>query len=105
MADALGVDEADPGSYDAIISKYLTEWGLSSLTSLVNSLGKSGATQDSIALQIQNSDEYKTRFAGNEARVKAGLSVLSPAEYIALEGQYKQVLRSYGMPAGFYDSQ
>lgn len=105
MTSPSGDPIADSLGYDDIIKQYLAQWGLSSLTDLVSSLGQSGASNDSISLQIQNSPQYQQRFAGNKARTAAGLSVLSPAEYIALEGQYKQTLSSYGIPAGFYDDQ
>lgn len=59
---------------------------------------------NTIVLQLQQTTEYKQRFRGNEARKKAGLPVLSPAEYLAQEQAYRQVLRGAGLPAGFYDS-
>ena len=94
---------ATPG-YVQIITDYLTQWGLKDLIPTVISLGKDSAnTSDIIYLKLQQTDAWKKRFAGNEERVKNGLGVLSPAEYIALESQYKQTLRSYGLPDGFYD--
>lgn len=48
--------------------------------------------------------EYKQRFSGNEMRRKAGLAVLAPAEYLAVEAAYRQILDGAGMPRGFYDS-
>jgi hypothetical protein len=75
----------------AIIQQQLSQWGLESLT------------DTPITLQLQATPEYKQRFAANEARVKAGLAALSPAEYIATENSYRQVLQSYGLPQGFYD--
>lgn len=92
---------SDADTYTAIIEQTLASWGLSSLNTLVEGLGKTGASQDQITLQIQNSPEYKQRFAGNDERVKNGLGVLDPATYIALEGQYKQILSQ--LPQGFYD--
>jgi len=95
---------AAPGNdltYTQIIEQTLASWGLSDLNSLVESLGRTGASQDQITLAIQQSPEYATRFAGNAQRVANGLAALDPASYIALEGQYRQVLA--GLPAGFYD--
>lgn len=40
---------------------------------------------------------YLTRFAGNVDRQKAGLNVLSEAEYVALENNYSQTLNAYGL--------
>lgn len=40
---------------------------------------------------------YKQRFAGNEARVKAGLNALSEGEYLQQEKDYGQYFREYGV--------
>ena len=60
---------------------------------------------DAIIFAIREQPAYQKRFAGNAARLKAGLSELSPAEYIGLEDAYRTVIRSNGLPAGFYDSE
>ena len=41
---------------------------------------------------------WQQRFAGNQARIAAGLNPLSPAEYIANEQSYKQVMAMAGIP-------
>lgn len=92
-------------TYSQIIANYLNQWGLSSLTKQVTTWGTTGASSDQINLELQNTDEYKARFSGNAARTAAGLPPLDPATYIALEGQYRQTLQQYGLPAGFHDSQ
>jgi hypothetical protein len=58
---------------------------------------------DAIIFAIREQPTYKKRFAGNAARLKAGLSELDPADYIGLENQYRETLRSNGLPANFYD--
>jgi hypothetical protein len=72
------------------------------LLKTMKDLAMSGAGSDTISLALQQSDAYKARFAGNELRRAAGLSVLSPAEYIATEKAYDQVLRAAGVPTTFY---
>ncbi len=52
---------------------------------------------------MQDTKEYKERFAGNEARIKAGLPVLSAGEYLSTEASYRQIMSQAGLPAGFYD--
>jgi len=74
------------------------------LLKTIKDLAMSGAGADTISLQLQQSDAYKARFAGNETRRTAGLNVLSPAEYIATENAYDQILRASGVPTGFYNS-
>jgi DNA-binding PucR family transcriptional regulator len=46
---------------------------------------------------LQESEEYQTRFKANQERIKKGLAVLTPAEYLNVEDGYRQVLRSYGL--------
>jgi hypothetical protein len=59
---------------------------------------------DAIIFALREQPTYKKRFAGNAARLKAGLSELDPASYIGLENQFRETLRSNGLPANFYDS-
>jgi hypothetical protein len=64
---------------------------------------KRGFAPNLIPTLLTESATYKARFAGNEARRAKGLRVLSPAEYLSQEQGYRQALRSYGMPDGFWD--
>lgn len=89
-------------AYD-LINATLASWGLSTLAQTAIGFIQQGLTSDEITLKLQQTDQYKERFAGNAERAAAGLSTLSPAEYISLEDQYTQTLRAYGIPAGFYD--
>jgi hypothetical protein len=91
-------------SASAIIRSYLEQWGLEELQADVDRLIKDGLGTDAIQLQLQQTDAYKRRFRANADRQKAGLPVLSPAEYLSAESAYRQALQSYGLPASFYDS-
>jgi hypothetical protein len=103
-------------AFDAAIAQMKT-WGLlktdangnldaasQALSDQIKNLAFTDAGADTISLALQNSDAYKARFSGNEARKAAGLAVLSPAEYIATENAYTQVLRNAGVPSGFYST-
>jgi hypothetical protein len=79
-------------------------YGLGSLAGKIYDYVKQGYGADTIAILLQDTKEYKTRFAGNEARAKNGLAVLSPADYLATEQAYRQILSSAGLPKGFYDN-
>ena len=79
-------------------------YGLGSLSAKILEYVQHGYSSDSISVLLQQTDEYKKRFAGNEVRRKAGLNVLTPAEYISTENSYRQILRAGGMPTGFWDS-
>ena len=48
-------------------------------------------------LGMRNLKVYKQRFAGNEARVKAGLNALSEGEYLQQEKDYGQYFKEYGV--------
>ena len=79
-------------------------YGLDSLAGKIYGYVKNGYSADTISILLQDTPEYKQRFAGNEARLKAGLPVLSPADYLNTENSYRQIMRQSGLPAGFYDS-
>lgn len=79
-------------------------YGLDTLAPKIFDYIKQGYSADTISILLQETPEYRQRFAGNEARKKLGLAVLNPAEYLATEAAYRQVLSSAGMPKGFYDS-
>jgi hypothetical protein len=51
---------------------------------------------------LRNTEAYQTRFSANDARIKAGLRAISPAEYLRLEDQYQEVMRNYGLPDSYY---
>jgi len=103
------------GQYDKLLSgtnrdaflalkSLFNTYGLGSLAGKIYDYVKQGYGADTISLLLQDTKEYKTRFAANDARAKAGLAVLSPADYLATEAAYRQVLDSAGMPKGFYDN-
>jgi hypothetical protein len=75
---------------------------LQTLVEPLKDLITSGASSAEFSLALQNTDAYKKRFAANQKRIAAGLGALSPAEYVALEDQYQNVMRNYGLPATYY---
>jgi hypothetical protein len=87
----------------AAITALFNSYGLSSLAPKVYDYIKNGYSPDTISILLQDTKEYKTRFAGNEARIKAGLPVLTAAEYLATEASYRQIMQQAGLPKGFYD--
>jgi hypothetical protein len=81
----------------AVLTDRFAKFGLSSLVSKIKELAITGASEATISLQLQETPEYKQRFSANEIRIKKGLTVLSPAEYLANEDRYRQALRAYGL--------
>ena len=88
----------------AALQTIFNGYGLGSLAGKIYDFVKQDYGADTIGMLLQDTSEYKTRFAGNEARRKAGLAVLSPADYLSTEAAYRQVLSSSGLPKGFYDN-
>lgn len=86
------------------VNALFKNFGLESLAGKIFDYVKNGNSADTISVLLQDSPEYKQRFAGNEARKKAGLAVLSPAEYLATEAAYRQVVTQAGLPQGFWDT-
>lgn len=80
-----------------VLTDRFKRYGLASLVPKIRELAISGASEDTIALQLQETDEYKQRFIGNEERIKKGLRVLDPGTYLGLEDRYRQIIRAYGL--------
>lgn len=93
----------DRNAYE-FLKRTFEGWGLGSLAPKILEFVQQGYDADTIMLMIQDTSEYKQRFAGNDKRRAAGLPVLAPSEYLALERQYRQLLSTAGLPKGFYDS-
>lgn len=86
------------------LNNLFSGYGLQSLAPKIFSYIQNGYSADTIALLLQDTTEYRTRFSGNELRKKQGLAVLSPADYLATEASYRQIMASAGLPKSFYDS-
>ena len=85
-----------------ILKMEFDQYGLGSLVTDIRELLINDTPVSEFGLRLRGTDAYKTRFKANEARIAAGLSALSPAEYVALEDQYQNVMRNYGLPASYY---
>ena len=97
-ADKAAADKAfELNNSIAVLNARFKQFGLESLTTKIRQLAVEGATEATITLQLQETPEYKMRFKANEERIKKGLSVLSPADYLNTEDTYRQVLRAYGL--------
>jgi hypothetical protein len=94
-----------------------TGLGQTFITSLMNTIDKVYAenimpTDAQVTNSIYNSDAYKTRFAANQViaqRLSSGKGLpgdklLTPAEYIATENTFRDLMVEAGLPSGFYDT-
>lgn len=98
-----GFTSEQQSAYD-YMQQVLNQYNLGSLSGALKEFILRGDTDsNTLMLDLQGTDAWKQRFAGNEALRAAGLNVLSPQEYLATETAYAQVLKQYGLPTGFYD--
>src|SRR5665647_935497 len=98
-----GLEGADRDAFVAI-TETLKAYGLETLAPAVLGFIQQGYSSDTVGVLLQQTDAYKTRFAANESRRQKNLPVLSPAEYLATERSYRQVMSAAGLPIGFYDN-
>lgn len=90
-------------AYDIMLAT-LREWGLQSLAPVIREMLVDGREPEQITVLLQDTEEYKKRFAGNELRRQKGIAVLSPGDYLATEAAYRRIMESAGLPQGFYDT-
>jgi len=77
-------------------------YGLGSLVGEVEEFIKDGLSKAELTLKLRGTTSYQKRFKANEERIKNGLAAISEAEYLALEDQYQNIMRNYGLPASYY---
>lgn len=94
---AAGADMTGRANMIAVMKSRFAQYGLGSLAAKIEQLAMDGATEATITLQLSETPEYQQRFSANSERLKKGLTVLSPVDYLNLEDGYRQVLRSYGL--------
>jgi len=88
-------------AYALLLSEF-SRYGLEALVTPLQDLIKQGLSGPEFQIALRNTDAYQKRFAGNTDRIKKGLVALSPAEYLALEDGYQNLMRNYGLPASYY---
>ena len=93
---ATGITSSQQDIMSAVTDR-LNRYGLGALAPLIKKLAIDGATESTIMLKLQDEPLYQERFKANQERIKKGLAVLTPAEYVNVEDTYRQVLRAYGL--------
>lgn len=99
-----GIPGQERDAYAALTTLF-NSYGLGSLAPKILSYLQNGYGSDTITVLLQQTDEYKKRFAGNQQRIANGLQVLTPAEYLSTEASYKQLLRQNGLSDHFDNQQ
>jgi hypothetical protein len=92
----------------SVMLRILADYGLESLTDytfneIIANPRVDISNPDAIIFALREQPAYQERFAANKDRAAAGLPELDPASYIALEEQYRTVIRANGLPPKFYD--
>jgi len=100
-----GTDQALANRTSAynILFEEFNKYGLGTLVSdIKNLLVNSTFDPSEFSIQLQNTQAYQDRFGANKERIAKGLTALRPADYIAMEDAYQNVMRNYGLPASYY---
>jgi hypothetical protein len=87
-----------------IIKEELALYGLEGLADQAYNMLLDGIGPQAVLLRLRQTPEFAARFPGLDLRRANGFSAISPAEYINLERQYRNVMMTAGIPEGFYDS-
>ena len=88
-------------AYDLLFAEF-SRYGLGGLVQDIQSLVTEGISPSEFSIRLRQTEGYKRRFAANSARIARGLTALNEAQYIALEDQYQDVMRRYGLPQSYY---
>jgi LysM repeat protein len=100
LNELTGLPGSERDAY-AALSTLFNSYGLGSLAPVILKYLQQGFGSDTITILLQQTPEYKARFAGNQARIKNGLQVLTPAEYLSTEASYRQLLQAGGIDPSF----
>jgi hypothetical protein len=103
-----GMSGSQQQSARAIIEEALRSYDLYSPEMVDTIMGLVTGTDEIVPAlvrsTIRGTTQYQTRFRGLAERQRRGLSAISEAEYLALERDYQNIMRTAGLPTGFYDS-
>lgn len=102
MTSPQATDAQYDDAYSLLVSK-LNEWGIDDIDEAARKILVEGYSPDVALLRLQDTPQYEKRFKANKERLKKGLPVLSPGEYVSTERAYISTAREFGLPEGFYD--
>jgi hypothetical protein len=85
-----------------ILRRSMKENGLEALADAAIDAIMNEETEAGRLLALRSSPAYMQRFSANEQRKLKGLKVLDEASYLAMEDQYQEVMRQYGLPESYY---
>lgn len=90
----------------------LGQYGLTGLDAWLRRLLVDGASEATIALELETTPQFEARFSARKAALEhnrvnpnSPVHVPSPAEILEYEQQVRGIMRRANVPAGFYDDQ
>lgn len=81
----------------------LAEYGLDDLGDWAWEKLQNNRSRDEILLELRQTDSFKKRFKAIGIRRENGLNAVSPEDIINYENTARDMMRSSGLPPGFYD--
>jgi hypothetical protein len=81
----------------ALLEDAFKLYGLDSLVPVIRGYMEEDLGVEQAKLKLRTETAYKNRFKGNELRVGKGLNALGESDYLELENDYTETLRSYGL--------
>jgi hypothetical protein len=83
------------------IKVYFTQSGdesfVTELSAIIDDYARQGFDSATISVLLPQTVPYQTRFSGNKGRLAAGLSALSPRDYIDAENNYNEILTRFNL--------
>ena len=90
------IDKETRDAY-ALLEEAFKLYGLDSLVPIIRGYMEDDLGVEQAKLKLKTEPVYKSRFKGNELRLSKGLNVLGESDYLELENDYSETLRSYGL--------
>jgi len=102
-ADALAAERVAGrlSAYDILYREFKAN-GLESLVEAAKNVILNEDSDSGRILALRSSPAYAQRFSANEQRKLKGLAVLDERSYLAMEDQYQELMRQYGLPESYY---
>lgn len=94
---------ADHRSAHAMIREVLEQYGLGGLSDWAWQMLQSNRSSAEVLLELRNQPLFKERFKAIDIRRANGLNPVSPETIIEYENVARDLMRSSGLPPGFYD--
>jgi len=88
-------------AFDLLLAEF-QRYGLGALVEPLKNLITNDTSEGELTLLLRQTPAYQQRFAANKDRIAKGLTALKESDYLAMEDQYQNIMRNYGLPASYY---